>query len=88
MNQINNRLEEINDRVQDIDQRTERMNGHMTGMNTRITTINETLQIGNAQTANLRIVNRNARLQTPNVLEPLRKTVRYSDMSHYTLFIY
>ncbi len=67
VNGMSDRVNGISDRVQDIDQRTEGMQNQMTAMN-------ETLQIGHALTANLRIVNRNTRLQKP--VEPLRKTVR------------
>jgi hypothetical protein len=76
LNQINNRLENISNRVQDIDERTE-------GMDERMTAMDETLRIGLAHTANLRIVNRNTRLQSPNMLEPLQKTVRHSDTTSF-----
>ena len=89
LNRIHDRLEDISNRVQDIDGRMEGMGERMEVMdnriNNRFTTIQETLQIGHAQTANLRIINRNTRLQAPNTLQPLQKTVRHS---HTTSFNY
>lgn len=76
LNQINNRLETISNCVWGIDQRTEVIDGHIATINRRMTSINETLAIGHALTANLRIVNRNTRLQ--QLVEPLRKTVCHS----------
>jgi len=64
LNQINNCLENISNHIQDIDERTESMDERMTAMD-------ETLRIRLAHTANLRIVNHNMRLQSPNLLKPL-----------------
>jgi septal ring factor EnvC (AmiA/AmiB activator) len=85
LNQIDNRLQNISNHVHDIDQRTEGMDQRIGGMdqrmatmNTRITAITDTLKSGFAHTANLRILGRNTRLQAPNVLAPLQKTVRHN----------
>jgi len=83
LQQINNHLQGINRRIRDIDERMEGMEGGMeeglAELNALVKTMDQTLQVGQAHTANLRIINRNARLQTPNVLEPLQKTVHLSD---------
>jgi DNA anti-recombination protein RmuC len=92
LNQIDNRLQNISNHVHNIDQRTEGMDQRIGGMdqriggmdqrmatmNTRITAITDTLKSGFAHTANLRILGRNTRLQAPNVLAPLQKTVRHN----------
>jgi hypothetical protein len=54
-------------------------------MDERMTEMNDNLRATHAHTANLRILGRNTRLQAPNLLVPLQKTVCHGD-SDTTLF--
>ena len=60
---------------QDLLQQLQGINGRLDNIGNRLDTMNDHLHVNAAQTFNLRATNRNARLQAPNELAPLQKTV-------------